>query len=133
MRLAATGLVLAVLVAIGAPLYTMHVLNDDGEPGKPFDFHPPKTEREHAAATLTLDFAAAMQRQDAKAACRLAADQAARALRCTSAHPKLKHCGTHIYEAKEEDDETVATQVAFCALKVRRGKVVEYQPVGGLA
>jgi hypothetical protein len=132
MRLAASGFALALVVAVAAPVYTVHELRD-GDQAKMFDFHPPTTKREHAAATLTLDLVQAMQRDDAKAACRLADAQAARALRCASAHPKLKHCGTHVYEAEEENDETVAVSVAFCAFKVRRGKVVEWQEVGGVA
>jgi hypothetical protein len=132
MRLAATGLAFAAVFAVGAPVYTVRHLKD-GEPAEMFDFHPPETQREHAAATLTLDFAAAMQRDDAKAACRLVAGHAARVLRCARAHPRVVSCGHQIYEAKESDDDAVDVKVAFCSVKVQRGKVIEWQEVGGLA
>src|SRR4051812_225880 len=117
MRLAATGLALAVAFAVGAPIYVVRTLRDS-EPAQMFDFHPPKTAREHAAATLTLDFVQAMQRHDAKAACRLADEQAAQVLHCAGAHPRVKDCGTHVYAAEEEGADTVAVTVAFCAFRV---------------
>src|SRR4051794_28265204 len=118
MRLAATGLVIAVAVAIGVPMYTVHEVTKTGEPEPPSDFHPPKTKRERAAATLTLEFARAMQRDDAKAACRLAADDVARALRCADDHPPTVKCQPHVYSAKEADDDAVDVHTGFCVFTV---------------
>jgi hypothetical protein len=132
MRLAATGLVLAFIFAIAAPVYTLHALTDD-EPHEMFDFEPPQTGQEIVAVTLSVIFVETMRRDDPKAACRLAAGRAARVLRCARAHPRIVKCGNYVYEADEDDHDVVDVMVAFCGLKVQRGKVVDWKPTGGLA
>src|SRR4051812_47815795 len=114
MRLAALGLALAVAFAIGCAVYTVREVTKTSDPAPTFEFHPPTTAKEHAAATLTLEFARAMQRDDANLACRLAAEDAARALRCPSAQLPSVKCWPHVYSAKESGDDTVDVHTGFC-------------------
>ena len=130
MRLAATGLVIAIAFAVGAPLYTFHALSDS-EAAKPFDRHPPDTARELVAVTLTLAFVDAMRRDDPRSACRLAAADAARVLRCATRHPRVVNCGTYVYNAIEDDGE-VGVDVATCSFKIAHRRVVEWQRTGAL-
>ena len=132
MRLAVIGFVAAVAFAIGAPLYTVHELTES-EPGEMFDFRPPQTADQLVAVTLSLAFADALHRGDARAACRLTADEAARKLRCARAHPRVMECGTRVYDVEQEDEDVIAVLVGTCYVSVKGRKVVKSERAPGLA
>jgi hypothetical protein len=133
MRLALIGLVVAVAFAIGAPLYTVHELTD-GEPAEMFDFRPPQTADQLVAVTLSLAFVDAVRRDDATAACRLAADEAVRVLRCARAHPRAVKCGSNrVYDVEQERDDVVAVLVGTCRLEVSARRVAAWEQAAGLA
>lgn len=112
--------VLSLFVAVAAVAFIDN-LGAGGELGyEPLEVHSPESEDELAAAELAERYAAVMERGDARAACRMAAEKAAGKLRCGSTGPEPSACrGGRAYHAQEKDDY-VAVQLDFCALHIAR-------------
>ena len=107
------------------PLYTVHELTDS-EPGEMFDFRPPQTADQLVAVTLSLAFVDAMQRDDTTAACGLAAEKAARVLRCARARPRAVKCGSNrVYDVEQDNDDVIDVLVGTCRIKVRARKAAK--------
>ena len=73
---------LSVLVLLAG--FTVATVIDTRDGPDPFEPHPPDSDSERDAAALATRFADAVAREDAPAACRLAAGALAREMRCTT-------------------------------------------------
>jgi len=121
---------IAVLVLFGG--FTVATAIDTRNGPDPFEPHPPDSDDEHAAAALATRFAEAVSRQDARAACRLAAGALAREMRCATAHPLLSDCRGTVFHAKQEGD-VVDVRMELCHVRVAGERVIERVPQVGLA
>ncbi len=128
MRLLAVCLSVLVLLAG----FTVATVIDTRDGPDPFEPHPPDSDSEREAAALATRFADAVAREDAPAACRLAAGALAREMRCTTKRPLLSDCRGTVFHAKEDDD-VVDVRMELCHLRVADGRVIERVPMVGYA
>jgi hypothetical protein len=120
----------AVLVVFAG--FTVATVIDTRNGPDPFEPHPPDSDEEDAAAAIATRFADAVSRDDAAAACRLAAGGLAEQMRCATPRPLLLACSGAVFHAKEDDD-AVDVRMENCHLRVVGQRVIEWVPLVGLA